>query len=84
MADKQPEKLKMKRKRSKVNSKVMNEISLEDVVRAGGDEVSALSFCIKWFACRNVKYHACGRYNVLAASAYKVNMFIKLRPNLSL
>lgn len=38
MADKQPEKLKMKRKRSKVNSKVMNEISLEDVVRAGGDE----------------------------------------------
>ena len=44
MADKQPEKLKMKRKRSKVNSKVRNEISLEDVVRAGGDEVSALSF----------------------------------------
>ncbi|KAK2561000.1 CCAAT/enhancer-binding protein zeta [Acropora cervicornis] len=38
MADKQPEKLKMKRKRSKVNSKVMNDLSLEDVVRAGGDE----------------------------------------------
>ena len=42
MADKQSQKLKMKRKRSKVNSKVRNDLSLEDVVAAGGDEVRAL------------------------------------------
>lgn len=59
MADKQPEKLKMKRKRSKVNSKVMNEISLEDVVRA--DEVSALSFLSNGLRVRTLNTtHAVG------------------------
>ena len=61
MADKQPGKLKMKRKRSKVNSKVMNEVSLEDVVRAGGDEVSALSILSNGLRVRTLNTtHAVG------------------------
>lgn len=61
MADKQPEKLKMKRKRSKVNSKVMNDLSVEDVVRAGVDEVSALSFLSNGLRVRTLNTtHAVG------------------------
>ena len=85
MADKQPEKLKMKRKRSKVNSKVMNDLSLEDVVRAGGDEVSALPFLSNALRVRTLNTtHAVGIMCWPLGLTCKVNMFSKLRPNLSL
>lgn len=61
MADKQPEKLKMKRKKSKANSKVMDDLSLEDVLRAGGDEVSPLSFLSNGLRVRTLNTtHAVG------------------------